>query len=61
MLVWPFANGFGYALIIFCFIAQVIFTSYLQISNNNSLLTMSSRARKTACPFSAIPIDTFNF
>ena len=40
--------------ITFCFISQVSVTPCLQIFDNDSLVSLSSKARKTACPFSAI-------
>ena len=38
----------------------LLFSSKFYFITDNSLLTMSSEARKTACLFSAILIDTLN-
>ena len=39
----------------------LLFSGKFYFITDNSLLTMSSKARKTACPFSAILIDTLKF
>ena len=41
----------GHASITYCFISQVSVTPYLQIFDDDSLVSLSNKARKTACVF----------